>query len=89
LLVAVAKQLEIERNRTSQVSYIASVTLYVAFEFGKCEIVWIECHQAQVLKRSRKHLLKATFVLVGWLRNSHSIQIDAIFWNNGPPSMAT
>src|SRR5579863_3693065 len=55
LLVSVAKQFKIERNRTGQVSHIASVAFYVAFEFGKREIVWIECHQTQVLKCSRKH----------------------------------
>jgi hypothetical protein len=79
LLVTMAKQLQIKRNGTSQVSHIASVSLYIAFELGKREIVWIKCHQALVLKCSRKHFLKATFVFVGWLRNSHSIQIDAIF----------
>ena len=44
----------------------------------------IKCHQAQVLKCSRKHLLKPTFVFVGWLRNSHSIQIDTIFLEQWP-----
>src|SRR5215469_3623800 len=79
LLVAVAKELEIERDGTSQVSHIGAVTFNIAFEFCKSEIVWIKRHQAQVSKRSGKHLLKATFVFVGWLRNSHPIQIHPIF----------
>src|SRR5580698_11139437 len=44
LIVTVAEQIQIEGNNAGQIPHIASVTLDIAFKFGKRQIVGIESH---------------------------------------------